>query len=147
MFVYKRPHLFIVTYMQCVFRDYWKLFCCRCKLPIFVGIRGRVTHFSELWGNTTHFQNELNETLLVRNIFCIKLQCNLTATQINNTQRMDQSPKNFRPESFQLYLLSILTKSIGFSLHQKRSVTLKKCQKCVCGLDSAWRSLRRLQTC
>ena len=33
-----------------------------CKLPIFVGIRGNVTHFSELGGNTTHFQNELKET-------------------------------------------------------------------------------------
>jgi len=39
------------------------IYFCRCKLPIFVGIRGSVTHFSELRGNTTHFRNELKETL------------------------------------------------------------------------------------
>ena len=38
--------------------------CCRCKLPIFVGKRGSVTHFQSL-GNTAHFQNALKETLLM----------------------------------------------------------------------------------
>jgi len=33
--------------------------------PFFVGIRGSITIFSELRGNTTHFQNELKETLLI----------------------------------------------------------------------------------
>jgi len=35
--------------------------------PFFVGIRGSVTHsFSELEGNTTHFQNELKETMVIK---------------------------------------------------------------------------------
>jgi len=34
--------------------------------PFFVG-RGSVTHsFSELEGNTTHFQNELKETMVIK---------------------------------------------------------------------------------
>ena len=40
------------------------MFCCHCKLPIFAGIRGSVVHFFRAWGNTTHFQNELKETLI-----------------------------------------------------------------------------------
>jgi len=48
-----------------VFRDYYKLFCCRCKLPIFCWHKGSVTHFFRAWSNTTHFQNELKETLVI----------------------------------------------------------------------------------
>jgi len=32
----------------------------------FVGIRGSITHFFRAWGNTTHFQNELKETLVIK---------------------------------------------------------------------------------
>ena len=47
-------------------------------IPIFVGIRGSVTHFQSL-GNTTRFQNELTETLLIsvenRKIFPPRVFC------------------------------------------------------------------------
>ena len=39
-------------------------FVVAASYPCFVGIRNTVTHFSELRGNITHFQNELKETLI-----------------------------------------------------------------------------------
>jgi len=48
-----------------VFRHYRKTVFCRYKLPIFVSIRGGVTHFFQSLGNTTHFQNVLEETLFM----------------------------------------------------------------------------------
>ena len=62
IFVYKWPQLFIVTYM-CVS---WLLKTVLLSLQathFFVGTGGSVTHFSELGVNTTHFQNELKQTL------------------------------------------------------------------------------------
>jgi len=38
-------------------------FVVAASYPFFVGIRGNVVHFFRAWGNTTHFQNELKETL------------------------------------------------------------------------------------
>ena len=33
--------------------------------PFFIGIRGSVAHFFRAWGNTTHFQHELKETVVI----------------------------------------------------------------------------------
>ena len=40
-------------------------FVVAASYPFFVGIRGSVTHFSELGDDTTHFQNELKETPVI----------------------------------------------------------------------------------
>jgi len=39
-------------------------FVVAASYPFFVGIRGSITHFFRAWGNITHFQNELKETLV-----------------------------------------------------------------------------------
>ena len=41
-------------------------FVIAASYPFFIGIRGNVTHFFRAWGNTTHFQNELKETLAIK---------------------------------------------------------------------------------
>ena len=41
-----------------------RCFVVTASYPYFAGIRGSVVHFFRAWGNTTHFQNELKETLI-----------------------------------------------------------------------------------
>jgi len=58
-----------------------KNFCCRCRLPIFSLYKGSVTHFFRAWGNTTHFQNELKETLPMTHLKVKRSKVKVVRTQ------------------------------------------------------------------